>query len=104
MHPFRFYLLAGFFLLLLIILTIVVILHPKRPNYQLQGYIEGQFRYLSSSQSGLLKKLYVDRGYPIKAGQILFELDPDPEKAQLDQAKFQLDSAQQNFTNKPGAS
>lgn len=81
------------------ILLLLSIASCSRHRYQLQGYIEGQFRYLSSTQSGLLKKLYVDRGYWIKAGQILFALDPYPEKAQLDQAKFQLESAQQNYVN-----
>ncbi len=51
-------------------------------NY-LSGYIEGEYTYISSGVSGTLFNLNVMRGQPIKKGQLLYELDPQPEKANV---------------------
>ena len=62
-----------------------------RPSHvRVQGYVEGEFVYVSSPLSGPLQNLEVYRGTPVKAGDPLFELDRTVEKAALDQAKAEL--------------
>src|SRR6187399_1126853 len=63
-------------------------------SHQITGYAEGNYRYISSSYSGILKQLPVNRGDQISSGQLLFVLDPQPESDQVDQAKAQLAQAQ----------
>lgn len=52
-----------------------------------QGYIEGEFVYVSSPHSGKLEKLAVARGATVKAGELLFSLDDTPEQTALDEAR-----------------
>src|SRR3990167_1157669 len=70
----------------------------------LPGYIEGEYTYIASSESGTLFELYVRRGQSVTKNQLLYELDPEPEtstvkitkakiaelEAQVDFAKIQL--------------
>ncbi len=51
---------------------------------------------VSSQVSGLIKKLYVDFNTPVKAGQLLAELDPATYQSRLQQAQAQLAQAQAN--------
>lgn len=64
-----------------------------------QGYIEGQFTYITSYVSGNLMVLRVNRGDHVQKNQILFQLDPYPEEADLERAKFELESAKENLQN-----
>ncbi len=64
-----------------------------------QGYIEGEYVDLASPYAGQLKKLYVRRGDPVRAGQAVFELDRDSERAARDQAAEQLKSAEERLAN-----
>lgn len=59
-----------------------------------QGYAEGEYVYLASSQSGTLTQLWVQRGQNVNAGAPLFALDAVNETAALQQAQRQLDAAQ----------
>lgn len=45
-----------------------------------QGYIEGRYTYMATNVSGILKEIPVARGTYVKRGQLLFILDPQPEK------------------------
>ena len=63
----------------------------------IQGYIEGEYRYLGASVSGRLTHLYVHRGQHVTAGARLFTLQSQPEsflwkqnRATWQQAKAQL--------------
>lgn len=58
-----------------------------------QGYIEGEYVYLGSSQAGKLTQLSVARGQTVKADAALFALDPVDETAALGQAQQQLAAA-----------
>lgn len=60
-----------------------------------QGYVAGEFRYISSNFQGVLKKLAVRRGDHVQDGQHLFTLDPLPESALLAQATAQVQQAQE---------
>jgi HlyD family secretion protein len=53
---------------------------------------------VSSQVSGLIQKLYVDFNSPVKAGQVLAELDPATYNSRLQQAQAQLIQAQANYT------
>ena len=58
-----------------------------------QGYVEGEFVYLGSSQSGKLAQLSVTRGETVDAGVPLFALESVDEAAALQQARQQLTAA-----------
>lgn len=51
----------------------------RQPSHQAQGYVEGRYTYVATSVSGRLQKLLVQRGSEVKAGQLLFVLEPQPE-------------------------
>lgn len=64
-----------------------------------QGYIEGRFVYVASPESGRLDHLSVTRGQTIEAGYALFELDKDPEVAEMRVAEHQLRTSQARMTD-----
>lgn len=66
----------------------------RRDNAGWQGYVEGEYVYLASSQSGTLTQLQVQRGQNVNAGAPLFELESVNETAALQQAQQQLSAAQ----------
>jgi HlyD family secretion protein len=59
-----------------------------------QGYIEGEYVYVASPLGGALTHLAVARGDSVKAGQLLFELERQPEAAALGVAGKNLLQAQ----------
>lgn len=59
-----------------------------------QGYVEGEFVYLASSQSGRLERLAVARGQQVDRGTPLFTLEATEEKAAQQQAQQQLAAAE----------
>ncbi|MCE0499071.1 MAG: HlyD family efflux transporter periplasmic adaptor subunit [Methylacidiphilales bacterium] len=69
--------------------------HPGR--IRVQGYVEGEFVYVSSQLAGPLQTLNVYRGTKVKAGDPLFELDRTVEKAALDQAVASLKFSEKDF-------
>lgn len=58
-----------------------------------QGYVEGEYLYLSSSRSGRLEKLHVVKGEQIRKDVLVFELENESEKYALAQAKGEMQSA-----------
>ena len=64
---------------------------------RVQGYVEGEFVYVSSQLSGPLQNLEVYRGTEVKEGAPLFELDRTLEKAALDQAHAELTFSEKDF-------
>jgi len=67
-----------------------------------QGYVEGEFVYVSSQLSGPLQDLKVYRGTEVKEGDPLFELDRTMEKAALDQAQAELTFSEKDFKRQEG--
>ena len=59
-----------------------------------QGYAEGEFVYLASSQAGHLQHLSVTRGQKIEQGELAFTLDATVETAEQQQAQQQLAAAE----------
>ena len=66
----------------------------SNPKDGFQGYAEGDFVYLSSSQPGRLKRLSVARGEQVAAGAPLFTLESAQEQAAQHQAQHQLEAAE----------
>jgi HlyD family secretion protein len=62
-----------------------------------QGYIEGEYIYVSSPLAGTLESLYVQRGQIVKKGDKLFTLENGFEKAANDEIRHQLNQAQANL-------
>lgn len=63
----------------------------------IQGYVEGEYIYISSAVAGTLRALHVERGTQVKVGDPLFELDDTPEKAARDEAKDRVAQARANL-------
>jgi HlyD family secretion protein len=59
-----------------------------------QGYVEGEFVYMASSQAGRLEHLAVTRGQQVDRGAPLFSLEAIDEKAGQQQARQQLAAAE----------
>jgi HlyD family secretion protein len=59
-----------------------------------QGYVEGEFVYMASSQAGQLTQLGVARGQTVAASDLLFALEAQNELEAVAQARQQLQAAQ----------
>lgn len=59
-----------------------------------QGYVEGEFVYLSSATAGRLERLQVSRGQQITNGAPLFILEAEPESAAWHQAQQEVSAAE----------
>lgn len=64
-----------------------------------QGYVEGEFVYLGSSQSGHLAEVKVARGEEVAAGQLLFVLEDAYEQAMVRQAEQEVSAAGSTLAN-----
>ncbi len=64
------------------------------PSAAFQGYVEGDYVYVATSQAGRLDKLHVQRGQNVSASAPLFVLDAQPEAALAAQASAQLAAAE----------
>jgi HlyD family secretion protein len=59
-----------------------------------QGYVEGDFVYMASSQAGQLVNLAVERGQTVTTGTLLFALEAENELDAVQQSDHQLKAAQ----------
>ncbi|MEN6575116.1 MAG: HlyD family efflux transporter periplasmic adaptor subunit [Phycisphaerales bacterium] len=60
---------------------------------RVQGYVEGEFVYVSSPMAGTLETLRVRRGTWVKKGDPLFALESEPQRAASDEAAQRLEQA-----------
>lgn len=58
------------------------------------GYIEGEYTYIASGVAGTLFELYAKRGYLVKKGDLLYKLDPEPERANVETIKANITELQ----------
>src|SRR4029077_3716307 len=65
----------------------------QRPSDVYQGYVEGEFVYLASSQPGSLTQLAVARGQTVAADAPVFALESQNETDAVAQARQQLQAA-----------
>ena len=64
-----------------------------------QGYVEGEYLYLSAPQGGYLKTLDAPRGSRVSAGQMLFAIATDPDTQALAEAEARTGSAREKVEN-----
>ncbi len=64
-----------------------------------QGYVEGEFVYLASSQAGQLTQLAVARGQTVAENTPLFTLEAQNETAAVAQAREQLRAAESQLAD-----
>ncbi|MDR6383466.1 MULTISPECIES: HlyD family secretion protein [Paraburkholderia] len=69
----------------------------RPPTNAYQGYVEGDYLYMASSQAGRLVNLAVQRGQAVAAGGLLFALEANNEQDALDQARHQANAAQAQY-------
>lgn len=60
------------------------------PSATVQGYVEGEFVYVSAPLPGRLETMFVQRGTQVKAGDPLFELENVQEKSVRDETRLRL--------------
>lgn len=84
---------ASFFLAGLFTLLLVAGCTRETPKHW-QGYIEGEFVYVSAPLGGQLDKLAVKRGDQIDSGAVLFQLESSAEVAAQHEAASRLTAAQ----------
>ena len=65
-----------------------------KPSPGYQGYVEGEFVHVSSSEAGRLVRLSVTRGQRVRVGTPLFALEAINEAASERQARQQLSAAE----------
>ena len=70
---------------------------PQAETYQ--GYVEGEFVYMASSQAGQLVDLAVQRGQTVAADAVLFTLEAQNEIDAVSQAMHQLEAAQSQYAD-----
>ncbi|ASQ47112.1 HlyD family secretion protein [Legionella clemsonensis] len=68
-------------------------------QHRYQGYIEGENVYLASPNAGILKQLFVHRGDRVRKGQLLFQLDENPQALEVKQREADLIQAQKTLTD-----
>jgi HlyD family secretion protein len=64
---------------------------------RVQGYVEGEYVYVAAPNAGALKSVQVSRGTCVQAGDPLFTLDDEPERAARDEATRKIAQAQANL-------
>lgn len=69
------------------------------PPDSYQGYVEGEFVYMASSQAGQLVGLSVQRGQTVGSGALLFTLESQNEADAVQQAVRQLEAAQAQLSD-----
>lgn len=69
----------------LICFSMLILIGCGKQDHQYQGYIEAENIYISSPYGGQLFQLHTTRGKLVEKGDLLFELDPNPEMLELTQ-------------------
>jgi HlyD family secretion protein len=71
----------------------------RQPPDTFQGYVEGEFVYMASSQPGQLVNLAVQRGQTVRADALLFSLEAGSEAEAVRQAQHQLQAARMQLAD-----
>ena len=74
-------------------LAVLLVGCEPKAGTQLQGYVEGEYVYVSAPAAGRLEKLAVERGQQVKTGDSLFALTHVTETANRDEADRRLAQA-----------
>src|SRR5664279_840344 len=80
-------------------LTLLLATCGKETATSYQGYVEGEYLYLSAPQAGYLKSLDAARGSRVVQGQPLFAIAADPDEQALAEAEARTGSAREKVEN-----
>lgn len=80
--------------LILVLYSLICTSCSHHEENQLQGYIEGEYTYISSGVSGTLLTLNISRGQQVTKNQLLFTLDPEPDQAIMEAAEATVEQLQ----------
>lgn len=64
-----------------------------------QGYVEAEYTYVAPLETGRITALNVERGNQVQAGQALFSLEDDSQRAARDQAEAELHQAESDLAD-----
>lgn len=85
--------------LIVLILTACIWLHLSRFTSTDDAYINANIVQITPQVSGQVIKLHIHNNQFVKAGDLLFEIDPEPYKIALEKVKAQLAIAQATWQN-----
>jgi len=91
--------LAGFIITLTSLSAVLLSGCSQSHDNNWQGYVEGEYVYISSSLSGRLDHLLVSRGQQISINAPLFSLESTNELAAQQQAQHQLEASQASLSD-----
>jgi RND family efflux transporter MFP subunit len=77
-------------------LTEIIALGQFTP-YSKELVVESRVLQIAPEYGGIVKKVYVKPNVPIKKGDPLFEMDPAPRQAKVDEIKAQLAEAREKY-------
>lgn len=87
----------GLILAVTLVIAVVQAGCGRSSSDQVQGYVEGEYVYVASPYAGALASLSVRRGEQVNAGDPLFSLEQESEKAARDEAAKKLSQALANL-------
>lgn len=64
-----------------------------------QGYVEGEFVFPAASGQGTLKHLFVTRGQSVRPNEPLYQLDPNPERLQIEEMGHRIQQAKSRLSD-----
>ncbi len=84
-----------------ILLTIIAVITGcgNQDQHHYQGYVESRNIYLSAPYSGALLKACVHAGQHVNKGELLFQLDPNPQSLEVKQTAAELKQAEQVYVD-----
>ncbi len=85
--------------LLLVLATLQLAACGKETDTRFQGYVEGEYVYLSAPQAGYLKTLEAPRGSRVALDQPVFAIATDPDDQALAEAEARSGSALEKLQN-----
>ena len=77
-------------------LTEIIALGQFTP-YSKELVVESRVLQIAPEYGGIVKKVYAKANVPMKKGDPLFEMDPAPRQAKVDEIKAQLAEAQEKY-------
>lgn len=85
---------------LTLLLIIALFSCNNGPRNTYQGYIEGDYLYISSPAGGKIIGSHVEKGDRVEKEALLYELDPEPERSQYLEAESRYQAAMALFEDK----
>ena len=87
------------FVFILSLTCLIIAACEKKPQDYFQGYVEGEYLYISSPIGGRLESLPISKGMTVAENDLLFQLDRIIESAGVAEAKQNLLRAENKLAN-----